>query len=95
MSDPGLLLGVIARVPPAGVAAFQAYEDQVLPLLADHGGRLQRRVRNQDGTMEIHLVWFPSEAAFDGFRADPRRAALASLLGDSGAVTEVTRLIDI
>lgn len=38
---------LIARIPPDGVAAYQAYEDQVLPVLAEHGGRLQRRLRNE------------------------------------------------
>ena len=52
--DRALLLALTARIPPAGIAAFQAYEAQVLPLLGMHGGSLQRRLRNDDGTVEVH-----------------------------------------
>lgn len=94
MSPDGLLLGLIARVPPDGIAAFNAYEAQVLPLLSDHGGVLQRRLRTEDGSAEIHLVWFPSEAAFAAFRNDPRRNKHAALMTESGATTELLRLHD-
>ena len=44
------------------------YEDRVLPLVAEHGGRVRERARS-DGTegapLEVHLIEFPSEAAFD------------------------------
>ncbi|MGE0224480.1 MAG: hypothetical protein AB7F35_03355 [Acetobacteraceae bacterium] len=95
MSSTGILLGLIARVPADGVAAFNAYEAGVLPLLARHGGVLQRRVRNDAGTVEIHLVWFPSEAAFAAFREDPARTTLAPVLAASGATMEVLRLTDL
>lgn len=90
-----LTLALIARIPKAGIASFNAYENQVLPLLTDHGGVLQRRLRTGDGTVEIHLVGFPSEAAFDAFRQDPRRAAYAPLMADSGAVAELLRVCDV
>ena len=66
---------LIARIPPAGVEAFQRYEAAVLPLLAEHGGRLARRLRADGGEVEVHLVEFASAGAFDAYRADPRRAA--------------------
>jgi len=43
-----------------GLRRFRAHEDQVLPLLNEHGGRLQRRLRNELGTVELHIVSFPS-----------------------------------
>lgn len=95
MSPDGLLLGLIARIPPDGIATFNAYEAQVLPLLADHGGVLQRRLRTDDGQTEIHLVWFPSEAAFAAFREDPRRTQHAALMTQAGAATELLRLRDV
>jgi uncharacterized protein (DUF1330 family) len=49
---------LIARIPPAGVEAFQRYEAAVLPLLAEHGGRLARRLRTDGGEVEVHLVEF-------------------------------------
>jgi hypothetical protein len=68
---------VIARVPPAGVADFQRYESEVLGLLGEHDATLERRLRSDDGTLEVHVVTFGSAAALDLFRADPRRAAVA------------------
>src|ERR1700730_12772573 len=79
---------LIARIPPAGVGDFRAYEDAVLPLLPEYNGRLERRLRNQDGTVEMHIVSFASEANFQNYRNDPRRAAQAWLLKKSSAVTE-------
>jgi hypothetical protein len=90
-----LVYTLIVRVPPTGVAAFQAYEDAVLPLLAEHGGTLERRLRGADATVEVHLVRFRSDADFDAYRADTRRAALAGLLAESGAISELLMLTDV
>ncbi len=91
----GITLCAILRVPPDGVARFQAYESAVLPLLGDHGGRLERRLRSQDGGVEVHVLWFPSAAALDAFRADPRRAAQAALFAASGATAELIGMDDV
>lgn len=88
-------LALIARIPSDGVAAFQAYEDRVLPLLAEHGGRLERRLRNSDGTIELHIVGFATAAQLDHFRSDPRRAEAAPLLAQSGATSELLVLHDV
>lgn len=90
-----ILLALVARIPPLGIPAFNAYEDRVLPLLDAHGGILQRRLRTEDGAVEIHLVWFPSQAAFDAFRQDPRRAEHAPLMLASGAATELLPVADV
>jgi uncharacterized protein (DUF1330 family) len=74
------MYALIVRIPPDGVARFQAYERAVLPLLGEHGGRLDRRVRSVDGTREIHLLAFDSPQGFERFRADPRRSAAQPLL---------------
>lgn len=95
MSTTGLTLVLIARLPPDGVAAFQAYEDRVLPLLAEHGGSLQRRLRSADALTEVHLVWFPSEASFTAYRSDPRRTEHAALLQAARAGIEVLALDDV
>src|ERR1700692_3154662 len=81
-------LVVIFRIPAEGVEDFQAYEDAVLPLLPEFNGRLERRLRNQDGTVEMHIVSFASEADFRNYRNDPRRTAQAWLLEKSSAVLE-------
>jgi len=86
---------LIARIAPAGVEAFQRYEAAVLPLLAEHGGRLARRLRTGDGAVEVHLVEFASAGAFDAYRADPRRAEHAPLLEASGARMELLAVEDV
>ena len=91
----GITLCAILRVPPEGVTAFQAYEDAVLPLLAAHGARVERRLRSGDGGVEIHLLWFPSAARLDAYRADPARAAHAALFAASGATAEVLTVADV
>jgi hypothetical protein len=92
---PGITFVLIARIPPDGVATFASYEDHVLPLLAEHGGVLQRRLRSADRLLEIHVVDFPSAAAFAKFREDPRRAQHASELEASGARIELLQLEDV
>ena len=97
MSSAGtaLTLAVIARIPPSGVAAFQAYEARVLPLLAAHGGVLDRRLQNTEGTFELHIVRFPTREHFASYRADPQRGAHASMLASSQATLDVIELQDI
>jgi hypothetical protein len=86
---------LIARVPPDGVARFQAYEDAVLPLLGEHGGLLERRMRNADGTTEVHIVSFESDQDFQRYGRDPRRAALSHLFEASAASTERLAMTDV
>jgi hypothetical protein len=83
-----------ARIPPEGIELFGRYEDLVLAVLPDHGGKLLRRVRSEDGTLEVHLVQFRSEAGFASFRADPRRVRAAPLLERSRATVTLDRLFD-
>jgi hypothetical protein len=86
---------LIARVPPDGVARFQAYEDAVLPLLGEFGGLLERRLRNDGGTIEVHIVSFVSDRNAQRFRSDPRRAALSHLFEASAASTERLAMTDV
>jgi hypothetical protein len=86
---------LVARIPPAGVEAFQRYEAAVLPLLGKHDGRLARRLRTGDGEVEVHVVEFASAAAFDAYRADPRRTEHAALLEASGARLELLAVDDV
>ena len=86
---------LIARIPAEGIADFRAYEDAVLPLLPEFNGRLERRLRNQDGTVEMHIVSFASEADFQNYRNDPRRTAQAWLLKKSSAIWESLPMTDV
>ena len=80
---------LIARIPSEGIEDFQAYENAVLPLLSEFNGRLERRLRNPDGTVEVHIVSFASDADFQNYRNDPRRMAQAWLLERSSATLEL------
>jgi len=88
-ADPGepITLAFVGHTPPGLADRAAAYEDAVLPLLADHGARLLyrgRRKEGQDATLpfEVHVLWFPNRAAFDAYLVDDRRAELLRRLGE-------------
>jgi hypothetical protein len=78
--DSALTLVMVADVAPEAVAAFQAYEAQVLPLLARHGGKLERRLRSRDGLSEVHVISFASRGGYEAALADPERMRQRSML---------------
>ena len=82
---------IIFRIPAEGVEDFRAYEEAVLPLLPEFNGRLERRLRNPDGTVEVHIVSYASDAE----RNDPRRAAQAWLLEKSSAKLELLPMANV
>jgi hypothetical protein len=86
---------LIARIPAHGIADFRAYEDAVLPLLPEFNGRLERRLRNPEGTVEMHIVSFASQADFQDYRNDPRRTAQALLLEKSSAKLELLQMANV
>ena len=86
---------VIARVPSDGVASYQAYEEAVLLLLSEFGGLLERRLRNSDGTIEVHIVSFDSDQNLQRFRSDPRRGSFSHLFEASAARNEVLAMTDV
>jgi hypothetical protein len=76
----------------ADIAAFESYEAKVLSLVGGHGGRLELRVRAVDGTSETHLLHFPDAAAYEAYRADPRRQALQDEWRSCGATTSAVEV---
>ena len=82
--------------------ALSAYEDQVLALLAEHGGRvLQRGSVVADGAgdsarsgrpAEVQFLEFPGEAALAAYMNDTRRLALAADRDAAIARTDVLRV---
>jgi uncharacterized protein (DUF1330 family) len=73
-------LCVLLWARPGAADALAAYEDKVLALLGEHGGRLAQRARadGADGRPdEIQLIEFASQAGYEGYMADERRTALA------------------
>jgi uncharacterized protein (DUF1330 family) len=79
-------------------ADLSAYEDKVLCLLGEHGGRVIQRARTVAGKdddsepTEVQLLRFASEDALNGFMHDDRRAALAGQRDAAIAMTEVLRV---
>jgi uncharacterized protein (DUF1330 family) len=96
-------LCVLLWAQPGAQAALFAYEDRVLRLVPDHGGRVVQRAqvsgvqrgrgRGADGQpAEIQFLDFPSQAALDAYMADPRRTALAA---DRDRAIARTEIIDV
>jgi uncharacterized protein (DUF1330 family) len=75
-----VLIAAVIDVAPAGIEPFRTYEELVLALLERHGGRLERRLRSDDGGTEIHLIEFADRAGYEAYLADPERAAAQPLL---------------
>ena len=85
--EGSITIAFIGHADLALVDAAAAYEDAVLPLLADHGAELLyrgRRTSRQDPQLpaEVHLIRFPDRAAYDAFLADGRRRALLDEHGE-------------
>ncbi|SDL09558.1 hypothetical protein SAMN05216298_2708 [Glycomyces sambucus] len=75
---PAIELCCLLRARPGAEAAMTAYEDAVLPLIAEHGGEIVSRAIGDgaDGQPhEVHTYRFPGQAAIDAYMADPRRTA--------------------
>ena len=64
----------------ADIEIFDRYEQLALDVLEEHGGLVLARVRDVEERREWHLLQVPSKAAWDSFRADPRRVEHAWLL---------------
>lgn len=82
-----ITMAFVGHAEPAMGGAASAFEDEVLPLIAEHGGRVLyrgRRVAGQDAGLpwEVHLLRFPGRSALDAYLADGRRAALLSRYGE-------------
>ena len=75
-----------------------AFEDAVLALLPDHGGRLLARdsvVDRRDGDpLEVQLIEMPDEEALAGYLRDPVRADFART-HDRDAVIARTQLLRV
>ena len=73
---------------PGMEAALRAYEDKVLSLVPEHGGRVLYRgtvlpgARGGEGAgappAEVQIQEMPSQASLDAYVNDPRRLALAA-----------------
>ncbi len=83
---------LLAAVPGREILLAQ-YEDRVLGLLSDHGGRVETRDRALEGPFtEVQILEFPSEQALEHFQNDPRRAELSAIRRAVIASTTVFRV---
>jgi uncharacterized protein (DUF1330 family) len=80
-------------------AALSAYEDKVLCLVAEHGGRVLERGTVLPGSQhdgqpptEVQLLAMPSEASLDAYLSDPRRLAMAAERDAAIARTDLFRI---
>ena len=81
MADgPRYTVVAVIDVPPEAVPAFRRYEGGVLPLLARHGGRLERRLGTREGTTEVHVLSFTAESDYRRYLDDPDRVRHRQLL---------------
>jgi uncharacterized protein (DUF1330 family) len=101
MSENSVSLCVLLWAKPGKESALSAYEDQVLTLLADHGGRVLQRgsvIAGDRGSgygeqpAEVQLLEFASEAALAAYMNDSRRQALAAERDAAIARTDVLRV---
>jgi hypothetical protein len=89
-----MTLVAILTVRRAALDDFRAFERHAASVMAHHGGRIERTVvvplaGAPELLKEVHLVTFPDAGAFQAYRADPRRDALAHLRDASVVATEI------
>jgi hypothetical protein len=89
-----MTLVAILTVRRAALAEFRTFERHAAAVMARHGGRIERTVVvTPDGpsevVKEIHVVTFPSAAAFEAYRADERLREMVELREASVVHTEV------
>ena len=88
-------------VQPGQMETLRQYEQAAVRVMAHHGGRFLHVFRpphpgaNETTPDEIHLLTFPSEAAFAAFRADPELRPYHPLRDQSVRHATFLKLVDI
>jgi uncharacterized protein (DUF1330 family) len=90
---------VLLWARPGMEAALSAYEDKVLRLVAEHGGRVLERGTVLPGShdqgeppTEVQFLEMPSEASLNAYVNDPRRLAMAAERDAAIARTDLFRI---
>jgi hypothetical protein len=88
-----ITFGVLLWAHPGLADDLAAYEDQVLALLPDHGGRVDARLRSDvpEAPTEMQVITFADESGFESYMADPRRTASSDERDRVVARTELIR----
>jgi putative acetyltransferase len=99
MSETPVVTCVLLWARPGMEAALSAYEDKVLGLIPEHGGRVLERGTVLPGSRhdgepptEVQFLMMPSEASLDAYMNDPRRLAMAAERDASVARTDLFRI---
>ncbi|HXN86131.1 MAG TPA: hypothetical protein VN867_08670 [Candidatus Binataceae bacterium] len=79
-----LIIVAALFVNPGCEAEFLQFEASAEKIMRRYGGCIERRIgfpanADTDHPYEVHIVAFPDQPAFDGYRADPDLLALAEL----------------
>jgi hypothetical protein len=82
----------LAHVPLAGVDDYRQFVARVMPLIDASGGRLERSVASDDGTVELFIVSFPDNDCYEQLATSTHIDDAAPLLYRSGARFEVLTL---
>jgi hypothetical protein len=85
--EGSVTISFIGYTTPDRAEAARAFEDEVLALLPAHGAKVvargHRRVGQDEALpIEVHTLWFPSRAAFEGYLGDPARAEMLDRHGE-------------
>ena len=90
---------VLLWARPGMEAELSAYEDKVLRLVGEHGGRVLQRGTVLPGAQhdgepptEVQFLEMPSEASLDAYVNDPRRLAMAAERDAAIARTDLFRI---
>ena len=90
---------VLLWARPGMEAALSTYEDKVLRLVAEHGGRVRERGTVLPGSQhdgepptEVQFLEMPSQASLDTYVNDPRRLAMAAERDAAIARTDLLRI---
>lgn len=86
---------MIADMQPGAEAAFQHFESLVLPLLARHGGRLDRRLRTDDALTEVHILFFEARSGYETYLADEERQAHREVLAEANVTQRILHVRDV
>jgi uncharacterized protein (DUF1330 family) len=99
MPETPVVSCVLLWARPGMEAALSAYEDKVLRLLAEHGGRVLERgtvlpdsQHEGEPPAEVQFLEMPSEASLDAYMNDPRRLAMAAERDAAIARTDLFRI---
>ena len=93
----GITIGFVGNASASTAGHARAFEDDVLPLIADHGGHVvfrgHRSPTEPDSLpVEFHVIWFPNQPAFDSYLHDPRRADIIEAHGEVFSAKTMLRL---